>query len=90
MRLWNGKSQKQEATMKIGASILVMFLGIYGTGYPNLAFAQGAVGGPKKQNAVGGPAKQNSPVLPANKQASVSPPPHSKALQVPIAKGTKH
>jgi hypothetical protein len=36
------------------------------------AFAQNAVGGPKKQIVVGGAAKQTSPVVPANKGVSTA------------------
>ena len=54
--------------MKNGAIIraaLVVILSAFALSQP--AFAQNALGGPKKPTAVGGAAKQNSPVVPANK-----------------------
>ena len=54
--------------MKNGAMVraaLVVIISAFALSQP--AFAQNALGGPKKPTAVGGAAKQNSPVMPANK-----------------------
>jgi hypothetical protein len=54
--------------MKNGAMVraaLVVIISAFALSQP--AFAQNALGGPKKPTAVGGAAKQNSPVVPANK-----------------------
>jgi hypothetical protein len=64
--------------MKNAAIAMVMAFTVFGTGFGHPAFAQSAVGGPKKQTPVGGAAKQNSPVVPVNKAAAV----------VPVSKGT--
>jgi len=54
--------------------ILVLLLGVYGSGLPDAAFATGAVGGPKKPIAVGGPAKPNVVGGPVKQNALVVPP----------------
>jgi hypothetical protein len=69
--------------MKNGAIALVMVATVFGGCYP--AFAQGSVGGPKKQSPLGGAVKQTSPVVPVNKGASVSIPPLSKPVSPPSA-----
>ena len=69
--------------MKNGAIALVMVVTVFGGCYP--AFAQGSVGGPKKQSPLGGAVKQTSPVVPVNKGASVSVPPPSKPVPPPSA-----
>jgi hypothetical protein len=67
--------------MKSG-TILVLLLGVYGSALPGAAFAEGAVGGPKKSIAVGGPAKANVIGGPVKQNALGGPPKPNVALPV--------
>jgi hypothetical protein len=61
--------------MKRGAAISLIILGLAGGAFCGPAFAQNAVGGPKKPAVVGGPVKQASPVVPSPRGGSANVPP---------------
>jgi hypothetical protein len=72
----SGWRRDEEASMRNGliarvTALVVVLATIFGA-FAYQAFAQNAVGGPKKPVAVGGAAKQTSPVMPASKGVSTA------------------
>jgi len=69
MYLGQLQHHEKEAAVKYGALAIVMILGAFGSALYDPAFAQNALGGPKKQTFVGGPAKQTAVGGPARQNA---------------------
>jgi hypothetical protein len=91
----------KEASMKSGAVISIIFLGVFGSALAGPALAQNALGGPTKkpnlvggpgptkQSAIGGPTQRASPVVttPKSTKTVVTPPPPTSNELVKCAKG---
>ena len=69
MYLGQLQHHEKEAAVKYGALAIVMILGAFGSALYHPAFAQNALGGPKRQTFVGGPAKQTAVGGPARQNA---------------------
>jgi hypothetical protein len=96
------RTVRKEASMKSGAVISIIVLGVFGSALAGPALAQNALGGPgkkpnlvggpgpTKQSVIGGPTHPTSPVIttPKSTKTVVTPPPPPTSTDlVKCAKG---